>query len=651
MATRDADDRSAIRTPRKRKITGDLLFRYAVISDTHLRLPEDARLTPWKSQAKGVERAELALRQIAKAQPEFLVHLGDMVQPVPHLPTYSRTAEFARQMFDNLDFPTYYAAGNHDIGDKLTPVTPAHEIDAHSLEVYEAAFGSSYYSFEHSGCVFLILNSSLIGSGLSKEVDQFTWLEEELERNRGRRIFVKIHYPLFMGEENEPSCYDNVEQPGRGKLLHLIDMAGVEAVFAGHVHNFFYHATDQTDFYSMLSTCFVRHDYQELFSIAPTPEFGRNDEPKLGWAEVEVYENGHDIIFHRMMLPEIETGLARSSVRGDRPSPLGIQMRSAWADLRPISINGPVDEFQRRRVRNDYELLALWESGFRDLRCPLYDLQDDAYYERIQILCAHGHRFTFYTTSLSALDPVTLERLEVVNGDLDVIVPWKAIDDLTQDIRGLRNAVKGRMSLACTVSASDHRAGTFRGGYVPMSFGFHHSECDMLRRFHEDVGRDLDIGYTFRFGPEVNVLAAALGIGQFLEASGTYALVNLVQAGPDPAAMPDSPIDIVNRLCEAMVAGRAIEQLTFHADTLVDQDRGYFPRPGLYDCRLNPGLQARAVQRLAAILATSKDGPRGLEPIDQGWRFDLGGEAAELRSCTDEAAIAIGTQEYRLFPA
>ena len=221
--TTDVEDRIAVRPPRSRAIAGKRLFRYAVISDTHLRLPEDARLTPWKSQAKGVERAELALRQIAAVQPAFLIHLGDMVQPVPHLPTYSRTAEFARQLFDGLECPTYYTPGNHDIGDKLTPVTPAHETDAHSVGVYETAFGPSYHTFEHGGCVFLVLNSSLIASGLPQEAEQFAWLERQLETQKGRRKFVKIHYPLFMGEEDEPSCYDNVEQPGRSRLLRLIE--------------------------------------------------------------------------------------------------------------------------------------------------------------------------------------------------------------------------------------------------------------------------------------------------------------------------------------------------------------------------------------------------------------------------------------------
>ncbi|MFY0613017.1 MAG: metallophosphoesterase [Hyphomicrobiaceae bacterium] len=648
ILTGDSMTQSIIRQPRKRTTSGKLLFRYAVISDTHLRLPEDARLTPWKSQAKGVERAELAMRQIEKAEPEFLVHLGDMVQPVPHLPSYTRTAEFACQLFEKLDCPVHYTPGNHDIGDKLTPVTPAHETDAHSVQAYEAAFGASYYAFEHGGCIFLVLNSSLVGSGLPQETEQFAWLEAELERQKGRRTFVKIHYPLFIGEENEASCYDNVEQPGRERLLSLINSAGVEAVFAGHVHNFFYHATEQTEFYSMLSTCFVRHDYQELFSVAPDQEFGRNDEPKLGWAEVEIYEHGHDVVFHRMMLPGIDEDLIRASVRGNRPAPLGVQMRSAWAELKSISINGPVDEFQRRRVRNDYEILALWETGLRDLRCPLFDLEDDAYFERIQILHAHGHRFTFYTTSLSVLEPASIERLAAVDGDLDVIVPWKAIDDLFESIRDLRNAVPGRMSLACTVSASDHRAGTFRGGYVPMSFGFDPSECNILRTFHDDVGRDLNVGYTFRFGPEVNVLAGALEIRKFLEETGAYATVNLVQAGVDPAAMPDTPLDVVKRLCEAMIAGRSIGQLTFYADTLVDHDRGYFPRQGLYDGRVNPGLQARAIQLLAAILLTSDAEPGDIRPVDQGWRFELGKERAELSCCGGQIEIAVGSRKYCL---
>ena len=70
---------------------------------------------------------------------------------------------------------------------------------------------------------------------------------------------------------------------------------GVEALFIGHVHNFWFYRHAETDCYLLPSTAFVRLDYSEMYRIAPGPdaEFGRNDKPKLGYFVVHVHEGGH----------------------------------------------------------------------------------------------------------------------------------------------------------------------------------------------------------------------------------------------------------------------------------------------------------------------------------------------------------------------
>lgn len=620
-----------------RRTSGNLLFRFAVISDTHLRLPQDGHLTPWKSQAKGVERAEKALMQIGKVRPDFLIHLGDMVQPVPHIPSYAETAAFARQLFDAQPYPVHYVAGNHDAGDKITPVTPAHATDAHSIAAYGKAFGAGYYAFDHGPCRFVILNTTLIGSGLPEESAQMEWLEADLRANAGKRLFFNIHYPIYVGTADEPSYYDNVEEPGRARLLALLKDYAAEAVFAGHVHTPFFHGIGSTDFYSMISTCFVRHDYAEMFHTTPAEEFGRNDEPKLGWAEVEVYEQGHSVTYRRMMT---EDALAPAlSVRAGRSASLGVQLRTAWADLNPISINGPVDEFIRRRVRNDYVLLALWETGLRDLRIPLDDIADDATFERLCWLVSIGHRLTCYTTRTDPLEAPLAGRLSHLDARMELIVEWLRIETLKPAIAAFRASVPGEVALACTVSASDHRKDRYTGGYVPMSFGFDPSETDMLLQFHDDFGARHDLAYAFRFGPEVSAIDGGESIAAFARRTGTRATVNLVQIGPDPAAMPEREADVIWRLCEGQLAGAAHPDIVLHCDTLIDQDRGYFPRKGLYDRRLNPGPQGHAVRKLALWL-NARGAPSDFEKTTDGLAFTIDGAPCRLIRAGDRIVVA-----------
>ena len=384
-------------------VSGKLLFRFAIITDTHIRLDEDGHLTPWKGQAKGLARATAAVSRISAANPSFLVHLGDAVQPLPHVPTHVRTVALAHGVFKNLAFPVHFTPGNHDIGDKFSLTTNAHVSDAFSLEQYEKSVGKSFRSFDYAEVHFIILNMSLMGSGLPMADEQMVWLKADLQAHHDRRIFLFTHYPIYMCTPTEPPLYDNIDEPARGILLALIAEHKIEAVFAGHVHNFFYHNYYGTELYSLLSTCFVRHDYAEMFSVGPADDFGRDDRAKLAWSEIEVYESGHVVHVHRSIPAEsldadpfTLTTTPKTHVKYAAASKFGVHLREPWAEPRPIAYNGPIDEYSRRAVRNDYALLALWESGIRSLRVPLADIINPVYLSRMHDLVAVGNHFRFF---------------------------------------------------------------------------------------------------------------------------------------------------------------------------------------------------------------------------------------------------------------
>ncbi len=607
----------------ERQVSGELLFRFAVVTDTHIRLPEDGRLTPWKGQSMGYERAREALGRMVATQPRFIVHLGDLVQPVPHLPSYARTAAYATELFAGAGLPTYYVPGNHDIGDKMTPVTPAHETDQFSIDAFENAIGSSYQSFDADGIHFAIVNTSLVGTGFPEEARQLEWLRQDLAANSSKRLFLFIHYPLYMYDPTEPSLYDNVEEPGRSKLLELIAAHRVEAVFAGHVHNFFYHERSGTEFYSLLSTCFVRHDYAEMFPVGPTDDFGRDDRAKLGWAEVEIYETGHILHIHRSTAIEIARqpdGAPRfplPHVKRGNGALAGVHLRGPWASPREISFNSPVDEFMRRQVRNDYNLLGLWEMGVRDVRIPVADLLRPEYRARMRDLAAIGHCFTFFSVGAPDLADADLwSGLRDLGATLEIILSWKDVDAARAALAAVREVWKGPLLVASIVSLSDHRQTTFKGGYATMSFGFDHSECAMLADFHRQSGRDLGLGYVFRIPPEQSPLREGAVIAAFAERENVAVALNVVLGAGLPAAMDEDELATTNRVAEAMFAGAAYPSVMPFIDTYLDHDRGYFPRQGLYDARNNPRPAGMLVKTVHSVLSNGERVSLG-EPVQR----------------------------------
>ncbi|GAF99740.1 unnamed protein product, partial [marine sediment metagenome] len=263
------------------------IFKYAVISDTHIR-PSGESSSPWKTNLLTNDRARWVAHTINAHSPDLVIHLGDIVHPVPHLPTYSSASKVAQEIMGSLSSPYYLVPGNHDVGDKNNPTVPSYIINDEYIEDFHRYHGPTFQSFDHGDIHFVIINSLALNSGLTEEAEQRDWLEDDLDKHRGSRVHVFSHYPPYLHLPNEPSNYDNLDQPARSWLLNLIEEHHVEAFFAGHVHQFFYKRHSETDIYNLLSTCNLRQDFANLFRVEAVEEYGRNDAAKLGYCIVDV---------------------------------------------------------------------------------------------------------------------------------------------------------------------------------------------------------------------------------------------------------------------------------------------------------------------------------------------------------------------------
>lgn len=213
-------------------------FTFAIITDTHIRVPGGDLSSPFPVNERANGRARYAARLLAAHAPDLTIHLGDLVHPLPHMPAYQVAAAEATRILAPLP-NLHVVPGNHDIGDKPSPGMPAKSLTAESLRVFEAAFGADRAAFRHNGILFVTMNSSLVNSGLAQEAEQRAWLEETLQDARDERVLLFSHYPPFICDPNEQDHYDNYAEPGRSWLLDLAARTGVEAIFSGHVHHFF----------------------------------------------------------------------------------------------------------------------------------------------------------------------------------------------------------------------------------------------------------------------------------------------------------------------------------------------------------------------------------------------------------------------------
>ena len=621
------------------------LFTFALIADSHMN-PGDENSSPFETNAMANARSRYVIEEVNRLEPDFVIHMGDLVHPVPGHPTFGQVAEDFNRLYERVKSPLHITPGNHDCGDKKLSWMPAVQVNDTFLKTYEELFGPHYGSFDHKGIHFVLINSPVMNSGLDLEAEQRAWLEKDLAGTDCERIFLFTHYPPYVTEPDEETHYDNIDEPARSWLLGLIEKHEIEAVFAGHVHNFFYNRQGATEHYVLPSVSFVRQDYAEFARSRPEPSLdgGRNDEPKLGYFVVEVYEHGH--IAHnirsygRMLaegeeLPEAPPTLPAVDSRDDAPASVGVQLRHPWSEVTTIPHNYALDEFMRKQVRNDYPLLALWEMGVKKLRAPVGDLIDPASLQRMRDLKSVGHEFTVFTYGApGARTTAAIADCRDAYDALEFIVPEDEAESAVATIRDIKVKADAPIYLSAlhSLAQSAHEGGTFKH---MISSGFPIEERGHVARFVTSIGAgELIDGVVFRVDRSVSAWSGIREAQEFAAAQGNRAIVNVRFAADDMRGGQMDDLATACRAAEATAAALAADRLTVFLDTLVDQDRGYFMRNGLIDRLFNPRLAARMVRHIHGVLKAVGGEMTALDIAEAA-----GGRVAMLHGAEDQLRL------------
>jgi len=636
---------------------GNRRFRVALISDTHCNADEDRSASPYRANAQANPRARHAFGQIARSGAAFAIHLGDMVNPVPERPDYAASVAAFHAITAGLGMDLHLMPGNHDVGDKPVSWMPAGTVDADTLALYRAHFGPDRKAVRHEGCRFILLNSPLINTGLPDEAEQAAWAEAEMAEAKaaGERVFLFTHYPPYVSDPDEPGSYDNIDPPGRGWLLGLIRRHQPEAVFAGHVHNFWYDRIGPTAFYILPSTCFVRHDYGELYRGAPPDaEQGRDEGAKLGHVSLDIHEAGHVLHWHRSYgatsapdAPPPPPPPARPHASTTCFNRVLVDLRHPWAEVLEVSPSGAVDEFGRKRARNDWPVLALWEAGLRGMRIPVQDVTDPAVARRVRLMAEAGQRFQVYRYGLpDAAEVAALAALAPHLTRLELVLDW---DGLVAQLPALAE-VRKATGLPVVLSRVNRRdAAKTAGGHYNhlISHSFALSELDEITAFLAARPGAFE-GVQVAIPRSVHPDAAAARLAEFAAVTGAVPVLYVKSTEASPAEAFTDDVANARRMAEAVLAASR-HGVDVVLDTLDDIDRGYFTRTGLTDRRFNPRLAGMLVAEVIrqidagdAAVARLRVGPPSEVPAGARWTDPACGASGDADDLTGgESALLV----------
>ena len=558
-------------------------FTFAVISDTHIRALSGDQSSPYAVNEKANGRARYAVQLIAAQKPDLIIHLGDMVHPLPHMAAYLPASEEAKKIFHPIASELHFVPGNHDIGDKPSLVSPAGAPDEASLERYGEAFGNSHYAFKHRDVNFVVMNSSLVNTGSEAEQSQRQWLETTLRAAKGEKTYLFSHYPPFICSADEEDHYDNYAEPGRSWLLELVAETGVEAVFSGHVHHFFANTYKGVTFYCYPATSFTRQDYAALFDGPVAPEFGRDDGGKFGVTLVDVTAEGHNFRFQPTFGRSLEEGAPLPGDALSAPRNLSFvtpHLRHDWAGITSMPYNGPMEEFSRKQARDDYPLLRVKQLGIGRVRTTLKDLENAQRRERMELWSNQGIRFVLSSIGLpDARAQYLLESSGRLVDSLDIAVT--DFNSVTvRDVVDL--AARHPLWISkITTSSSNQDPGkpfahTVSCGALPEEID---AAADFLNSVPASTSAKVVVQVPWGQDPGEVLSRWPLGLDRLV--------LNVRLAASNPALPNFDEQAILTLLTYLSKICASSPLLEVELDTFKDFDRGYHPRLGLVDGRSN----------------------------------------------------------------
>lgn len=236
---------SNLRPKRIEIVDGD--FSFVFMTDIHLQpehgypnLPQIPDLSPQKAFSMAIDTAN-------KLGADFAIMGGDQVYDVMRGQIRADSLyQGYKTAVSALNMPVYHTIGNHDLfgiyeDGNTNPTHPDYKYG-----MFERYLGKTYYSFDHEGWHFIVLNSldekNKRYTGVVSQ-EQINWLKDDLAQIKSEiPIVVSTHLPLvsvirqIYPTKNQPETTKEQWVINQKEVLDLFSNHNLKLVLQGHLH-------------------------------------------------------------------------------------------------------------------------------------------------------------------------------------------------------------------------------------------------------------------------------------------------------------------------------------------------------------------------------------------------------------------------------
>jgi Icc protein len=221
----------------KKKLIEENGFSFAFLTDIHLQ--------PERGAKAGFQ---WAIREVNKRNPDFVITGGDLVMDVLNQ-SYGRSDSLYnlyRKLSGKFDMPVYNTMGNHENYGWQRNEEGIEQHPEYGKGMFEQRIGPRYYSFDHKGWHFMILDAiNLPERGVYNgkiDDEQMAWIIKELEQvDKLTPIAISSHYPFITSSSQV--VRGSMAANSRGQVisnsrevLSLFSEYNLKLVLQGHLH-------------------------------------------------------------------------------------------------------------------------------------------------------------------------------------------------------------------------------------------------------------------------------------------------------------------------------------------------------------------------------------------------------------------------------
>ena len=213
-------------------------FTFLFVTDAHLQ-PE----------LNGVVGTDMAFKKARAVKADFAINGGDHVFDSLAVPKQRALTLF--DLYDkteqDLGVKVYHTIGNHDVLGIYPASGIAQDDPLYGKKLFEQRLGKLYYSFDHKGHHFIVLDSIGITPDRAYEgrIDaaQLQWLAADLAAlPSGTPVIVSVHIPLvtafgaYTPEQAVAPTHHSLSVANANQVLDLFAGHNVLGVLQGHTH-------------------------------------------------------------------------------------------------------------------------------------------------------------------------------------------------------------------------------------------------------------------------------------------------------------------------------------------------------------------------------------------------------------------------------